>query len=103
MRKFKLSVLVFAVLFVSALCTETFAFPASSSIIYNGIDVSEWQGNINWEEVKNVGIEVAYIRASEGSDYIDPDAIRNYNGARANGIKVRVLSLFNSNKSKRSY
>lgn len=54
----------------------------------NGIDVSEWQGEINWEEVKNSGIEVAYIRASEGRNYVDPYALDNYNGAKANGIKA---------------
>lgn len=76
------------VIIIAVLCPITLAFPASSSTIYDGIDVSEWQGEIDWEKVKEAGIEIAYIRASEGNNYIDPDAIRNYNGAKANGIKV---------------
>ena len=88
MRKIKLMTFLLIFAFVCVLCTEVFAFPASGSTIYRGIDVSEWQGRIDWNEVKNSGIQIVYIRSSEGSGYIDPDAIRNYNGAKENGIKV---------------
>lgn len=88
MKKFKVLVFAFTFILVCVFCTKVLAFPPSSSTIYYGIDVSEWQGEINWEEVKNSGIEIVYIRASEGNNYIDPDAIRNYNGAKENGIKV---------------
>lgn len=30
--------------------------------MYKGIDVSTWQGNIDWNKVKNWGIEFAIIR-----------------------------------------
>lgn len=65
-----------------------FALEPSSSNIYRGIDVSEWQGNIDYSQVKNAGIEVVYIRASEGFNYTDPYYLRNYNGAKENEIKV---------------
>ncbi len=32
---------------------------------YRGIDVSNWSGYINWREVRDAGIEVAIIQASE--------------------------------------
>jgi len=80
--------LVFTILFICIMCTQSFAFPPSSSLLYEGIDVSEWQGAINWEEVRGAGIQIAYIRASEGNNYIDPDAMRNYEGAKENGIRV---------------
>ncbi len=35
----------------------------SDSIVVNGIDVSQWQGTINWEKVKADGIDFAIIRA----------------------------------------
>jgi len=81
-------ILVFVFSCICVLCTQSFAFPPSSSILYEGIDVSEWQGEINWQEVRAAGIQVAYIRASEGNNYIDPDAMRNYEGAKENGIRV---------------
>ena len=65
-----------------------FAFPPSDEKIYQGIDVSEWQGRINFKEVAESGIEVVYIRASEGTTYIDPYFMDNYRGAKENGIRV---------------
>lgn len=88
MKRFKNLVFIFTFIFVCIFSTGVYAFPASSATLYTGIDVSEWQGRINWEDVRSAGIEVVYIRASEGRGYIDPDAMRNYNGAKSAGIKV---------------
>lgn len=88
MKKFKVLVSFFTFIFICIMCTKVLAFPPSSSTLYDGIDVSEWQGEINWEEVSSSGIKIVYIRASEGNNYQDPDALRNYNGAKENGIKV---------------
>ncbi len=56
--------------------------------IYQGIDVSVYQGNINYERVKAHGIEVVYIRAGEGYDYIDPYFEQNYENALSAGLKI---------------
>ena len=80
---------VFCLLFIFVLFpTLCFAFPASSSIIYDGIDVSEWQGSIDFSLVKESGIDVVYIRSSEGNNYIDPYFRDNYENAKDNGLKV---------------
>lgn len=60
-----------------------------------GIDVSKWQGNINWSEVKNSGVEFAMIRigyrgSSVGNIVMDPYFEQNIKGALKNGIKVGV-------------
>ena len=67
---------------------SVFAFEPSSSTIYQGIDVSSWQGNIDFSSVKNAGIDIVYIKSSEGQSYIDPYFERNYQNAKANGLKV---------------
>lgn len=64
------------------------ALPPSGGTIYQGIDVSEWQGAIDYQKVKEAGIQVAYIRSSLGSSYIDPYFKRNYEGFKAQGVKV---------------
>ena len=74
--------------FIFATYIPSFAFGPSSSIIYQGIDVSSWQGNINFAQVKNAGIDIVYIKSSEGVSYIDPYFERNYQNAKANGLKV---------------
>ena len=55
-----------------------------------GIDVSHWQGTIDWNKVKKAGIEFAIIKAG-GSDagfYTDSKWEANYKGAKAVGIPV---------------
>ena len=50
-----------------------------------GIDVSHWQGTIDWNKVKKAGIEFAIIKAG-GSDagfYTDSKWEANYKGAKA--------------------
>lgn len=79
-------------LFISCIIVSSFgkvlAFPASSSEIYDGIDVSEWQGNINFEEVKASGIDIVYIKSSEGTNYIDPYFKSHYEGAKENDLNI---------------
>ena len=36
-----------------------------------GIDVSEWQGNIDWAQVKKSGIDFAFVRISYGANRLD--------------------------------
>ena len=78
-------VLMFLVIFISIPC---FAFVPSSSNIYQGIDVSHWQGKIDFYNVKKSGIDIVYIKSSEGKSYIDPYFEANYKNAKANGLKV---------------
>ena len=66
---------------------------------YRGIDVSNWSGDINWREVRDAGIEVAIIQASEGTFYRDPYLHEFYNGAKENGIKVGFYHFFNPGSS----
>ena len=73
---------------VLSISIPSLAFGPSSSTIYQGIDVSSWQGTINFEQVKNAGIDIVYIKSSEGRSYIDPYFERNYQNAKANGLKV---------------
>ena len=41
--------------------------------VYNGIDVSYYQGDINWEAVARSNVNFAIIRAGYGSDFTDQD------------------------------
>lgn len=51
-----------------------------------GIDVSQWQGDIDWRQVRAAGIHFAYIKATEGGDYLDPKFHENWAGAKRAGI-----------------
>lgn len=86
--KIIVSCLAIATLPMYILIGPVYAFGPSNSNIYEGIDVSGWQGNIDYAEVKNEGIEIVYMKASEGSNFIDPYFNQNYTNAKANGLKV---------------
>lgn len=50
-----------------------------------GIDISSYQGDINWDELYN-NTAFAFIKATEGPDYVDAKFTRNQAGARRVGI-----------------
>ncbi|KAJ6582973.1 putative N,O-diacetyl muramidase [Mycena vulgaris] len=52
----------------------------------HGIDVSHYQTNVDWKGVKAKGISFAYIKATEGTTYIDPTFSSKYTGATNAGI-----------------
>ena len=43
----------------------------------HGIDISRWQGDIDWARVRSSGVSFAFIKATEGADHSDP-AFRRY-------------------------
>lgn len=55
---------------------------------YRGIDVSAFQGEIDFDEVKNSGVDFVYIRAGEGMDITDGQFETNYKKASAAGLKL---------------
>jgi lysozyme len=66
---------------------ETESDPTPSNFPVHGIDVSYYQGNIDWPQVKADGTTFAYIKATEGGDYADPKFERNWEGAKEAGIQ----------------
>ncbi len=52
----------------------------------NGIDVSKYQGNVDWNAVAGAGVKFAWIKASEGGDRVDPMFQANWNAARTAGV-----------------
>ncbi|MGG5461515.1 GH25 family lysozyme [Clostridium sp. B9] len=63
-----------------------------------GIDVSNWKVDIDFSSVKNDGVEVVYIKATEGNYYKDKYAKQNYNGAKEQGLSVGFYHFFRANK-----
>ena len=81
-------VIMLTVATIYTMPTKVMAFRPSSDEIYNGIDVSGYQGNIDFGKVKKDGIQVVYIRSSEGTNYIDSKFEQNYKRARDAGLKI---------------
>ena len=63
---------------------------------YTGIDISNWQGSIDFSQVKNSGTRIVYILASQGNYFIDSYLQEFYNGAISNGLLVGFYHFFDS-------
>jgi len=56
------------------------------SFAVHGIDVSRYQGDVDWQAVKSAGTKFAFIKATEGGDYIDEKFHHNWRNARSAGV-----------------
>lgn len=59
-----------------------------------GVDVSWHQGPIDWRALAADGVGFAYIKATEGGDYVDPRFARNWEDARAAGLPHGAYHYF---------
>lgn len=53
---------------------------------YKGIDVSAWQGAIDWDTVANYGMDFAILRITEAGNVIDSCFEKNYSGCQKHNI-----------------
>ena len=72
--------------------------------VHFGIDISHWQGDINFQKVKDAGVEFVYIRVGRGdgigSDFVeDRKFVQNIQGFNKVGIPVGVYFYSNANSN----
>lgn len=70
-----------------ATCTE---YNATVS----GIDVSKYQGVVDWPAVQKAGVSFAFIRVSDGLDSLDEHFAKNWTGAHAAGLLRGAYQYF---------
>ncbi|WP_136656280.1 GH25 family lysozyme [Nitratireductor sp. XY-223] len=58
--------------------------PATHEI--HGIDVSKWQGDIDWRRLRRADIAFAYIKSTEGGDHRDERFLEYWHNANRAGI-----------------
>jgi len=61
-------------------------YPRPSDYEIGGIDVSKYQGDIDWSSVKSSGVRFAWIKATEGGDRVDEKFAQNWMLAKAAGL-----------------
>lgn len=59
-----------------------------------GIDVSNYQGEIDWQEIEKQGIDFAYIKATEGSSYMDKNFENNWTKIAETDIYAGAYHFF---------
>jgi lysozyme len=61
-------------------------FPTPAEYEVGGIDVSRYQGDIDWNSVQASGVRFAWIKATEGGDRVDEKFAQNWAAAKAAGV-----------------
>lgn len=59
-----------------------------------GIDVSHYQGTIDWEKIEQLGIDFAYIKATEGSSFVDENFSDNWEHAMRTSMFIGAYHFF---------
>ena len=99
MRKFLFPLWIFTIL----LCIIGFFFsqgylwfvsPDWGKYPIRGIDVSHYQGNIDWKKVSDSGIRFAYIKVTEWGDWMDDRFESNYVWARSAGVLIGAYHYY---------
>ena len=86
LRRFLTALLLCAGLLATAM--PALALEPSSRPLYAGMDISVYQGEVDFNAARDDGIEVVYIRAGYGSGGVDAYLQSHYQGARAAGLHI---------------
>ncbi|WP_347159939.1 glycoside hydrolase family 25 protein [Pontibacter chitinilyticus] len=66
----------------------------SSAVSIKGVDVSRWQKEIDWEQVKGADVTFAFVKATQGDFRLDPYFTRNWEETKRMGIKRGAYHFF---------
>lgn len=94
MKAFLLVVLSCLGLAAGAVMAYPWLEPARLYYSHHGIDVSHHQGPIDWSAVAKSGVSFAYMKATEGGDFVDKLFQSNWSEARAAGIPRGAYHFF---------
>lgn len=73
--------------------------PSESTYPIRGVDVSSYQGFIDWKILSGQGIEFAFIKATEGSSYVDPNFTYNFKSAAETSLRIGAYHFFSFDSS----
>lgn len=76
-----------------------FNYPKTSHYPVRGIDVSHHQGKIEWNKIQEENIHFAFIKATEGGSYKDPEFTRNWDEASKAGLIKGAYHFFTFSRS----
>ena len=68
--------------------------PSKEEYPVRGVDVSAYQGTIDWKKLSEQNIQFAYIKATEGSEFVDEKFQENYKNAQETDLKIGAYHFF---------
>ena len=76
--------------------------PPKDKYPIRGVDVSEYQGDIDWSVLSNQDIDFAFIKATEGSSYTDEHFYENWENATKTDLRIGAYHFFSLESSGKS-
>lgn len=73
--------------------------PSAEKYPVRGVDVSSYQGEIDWQVLEKQNIQFAYIKATEGSAYVDSNFACNWENASASDLYIGAYHFFSYDSS----
>lgn len=73
--------------------------PAAKNYSVRGVDVSAYQGDIDWQTLSNQDISFAFVKATEGSSFVDRKFAFNFSEAQKTELKVGAYHFFSYDSS----
>ena len=73
--------------------------PSKTKYPIRGVDVSSYQGDIDWKQLSAESIRFAYIKATEGSSYKDEQFEKNWKDAQTTDLRIGAYHFFSLDSS----
>lgn len=73
--------------------------PSRAEYPVRGVDVSSYQGQIDWPALASKDLSFAFIKATEGSSYVDPYFEYNYQRAQQTHLRIGAYHFFSYDSS----
>jgi lysozyme len=71
-----------------------FGKASPKQLAVHGVDISRWQGDIDWLKLRGQGANFVYIKATDGGDHVDPMFKKNWRAAGKAGLKRGAYHFF---------
>jgi len=68
-----------------------------------GVDLSHWQGVVDFSAVKKAGYAFVFVKLTEGTSYVDPNGVANVKGAQKAGLMVGGYHFFHGSSKEASH
>ncbi|MBQ9899043.1 MAG: glycosyl hydrolase family 25 [Ruminococcus sp.] len=75
-------------------CYFSTAAPDTGRFPVFGVDVSNYQGGVDWQALEEQGVRFAFVKATEGSGHTDESVRRNLETIQATDIRVSAYHFF---------
>ena len=104
-NKIAIGILSGLILFCAVICALLYFgvlhlnHPELSGFNIKGVDVSSYQGDIDWDVLAGQGIDFAYIKATEGSSTVDRCFEANWLNASKTDLRIGAYHFFSFESS----